>query len=306
MRRQLKQNQKYLLGFIVLVCLYAGLTVLLPPDPILYSRYHLTDAGIRFINLSFVLPIIGIWCVAFYGALQVKHYALLIKNTADGKPLDKLADGLVILVSSSPLTSSLASFSNYIGRVHPRFQPTGRIISNYIGAIVIFIAFWLISNAASSLSGQVKKKSSPLEQQYWVFGFIVLSTIYCFLLITQRAPSEPHDPYFLPNWLLLMTLAIPYLYIWYRGLLAAYNLLFYQKKVKGSLYKQGLSHLAKGLVSVIAISILIQLLTTASVRLNRLKLTPILIIVYILLILYAIAYGYIAKGANRLKKIEEV
>jgi hypothetical protein len=67
-----------------------------------------------------------------------------------------------------------------------------------------------------------------------------------------------------------------------------------------------LNLLAKGIGGVILISILIQFLTTASARLNRLNLTPLLIIVYCLLLLYGIAYGFIAVGAKRLKRIEEV
>lgn len=302
----MKQNQKYILLFVALVLLYAGVVFLLPPDPILYSRYHLTSAGIRFLNLSFVLPFLAIWGAAFYGAWRVKHYATLIGRSKDGKPLNILANGLLWLVLSAPVTASISNILMYIGRIHPAMAPSLRIVTNYVTAIAALIAFWIIGKGAFGLAKLVGKKPSEREQTFWVLLFICLSSLYCFLLITQRSPHEAHDPYFLPNWLALLTIALPYLYIWYRGLLAVYHIYYYQKKVKGTLYRQAIDYLAKGLAGAIFISILIQFLTTASIRLNRLDLTPLLIIVYCLLLLYAISYAFIAIGAQRLKKIEEV
>ncbi len=110
----------------------------------------------------------------------------------------------------------------------------------------------------------------------------------------------------MPNLLIILTLAIPYLYYWYRGLVATYNLYHYQKHVKGQVYKGSLSLVAYGIATIIATSILIRLLVTISARITTLSLTPLLLIIYGFLVIAALGYVLIALGAKRLRRIEEV
>lgn len=116
--------------------------------------------------------------------------------------------------------------------------------------------------------------------------------------------SEP--TYYLPNWLIILTLAVPYVYVWCVGINAVRNLNIYKNRVKGLVYKRAIDYLAKGIAVIIVLSIFIQLIAVLSAQLNRLNLTPLLAVIYLLLVLYALGYGLVSRGAKRLKQIEEV
>jgi hypothetical protein len=50
----------------------------------------------------------------------------------------------------------------------------------------------------------------------------------------------------------------------------------------------------------------LQFLTTITEQLNRLNLAPLLIVLYLLIAFYAVGYALVARGAKKLKKIEDV
>jgi hypothetical protein len=90
------------------------------------------------------------------------------------------------------------------------------------------------------------------------------------------------------------------------GFLAAYRLYTYQRRVKGAIYRSSLIYVAVGIAAVVMSSIAVRFLATISNQLNRLKLTPVLFIIYGLLVLIAIGFLSIAWGAKKLRRIEEV
>jgi hypothetical protein len=169
------------------------------------------------------------------------------------------------------------------------------------------VALSLIAGGAEKLAALANRKHLQLPENFWVLGFIIISSLYGYFLISQ--PSEKSlavRPYYLPHWAVLVTLAMPYLYFWYRGFKGAYMLFEYQKNVRGWLYKKALRYLAAGVSVVVLSSVLTRMLTTIPSQLNHLNLTPVLVIIFGLLAVIAIGYGLIALGANRLRKIEEV
>jgi hypothetical protein len=133
--------------------------------------------------------------------------------------------------------------------------------------------------------------------------------LYCYLTFRQFNPGSlgsTHNPYFLPIWLLLLTVIIPYLYAWFVGLLAAYEITSYSQQVRGVLYKQALHLLVGGLVAVIAGSILLQYISSVDPSPGHLVLDYRLLLVVLFRIVIGIGFVLIAAGANRLKRIEEV
>lgn len=134
---------------------------------------------------------------------------------------------------------------------------------------------------------------------------------YCYVTLTNPARQFPPSSgikaaYYLPDWLLVTTIIIPYLFVWFYGMRAAAHLAFYRKNVSGVVYKQALGYLAVGLGTVIVSSMALRFLVSLTTLLNSLSLKILLILLYALIFVIASGYIFIAVGAKKLKRIEEV
>jgi hypothetical protein len=302
-----KRTRLYIIVFFALISLYLLIALLLPPDPAAAARYHLSLLQIRILSLSIVVPILAIWSALFYGFITIKRYVELIQHNTDGKALLDITKGLQWLTFGLPALAIINSLMNYYARVHTDFKPASVIIQNYQSLILYLISFVFISRGAYSLSRYVQKKSNPGEQRVWVLLHIVLSVVYTYLILNRPIHAAgQRQVYYLPNLIIITTLAIPYLILWYMGLHSAYRIYFYAKTVKGILYRRALAYFAVGVSFIILSTIVLQLVTTLSARLDRLSLAPLLLVIYLLLILISVGYIIVAVGANRLKRLEEV
>jgi hypothetical protein len=301
------EDAPFILTFAVLSVLYVALAFLPTPDPGTLQHYHLSTTSYRWLILPIVIFFVIIWLTALYGSLRIKQYARIIRGSREATGLDILSSGFMALALMLPLTSDLSSLANSISRYHETYREPLTIIINYVNLVVMAVALSLIAGGAEKLAALANRKHLQLPENFWVLGFIIISSLYGYFLISQ--PSEKSlavRPYYLPHWAVLVTLAMPYLYFWYRGFKGAYMLFEYQKNVRGWLYKKALRYLAAGVSVVVLSSVLTRMLTTIPSQLNHLNLTPVLVIIFGLLAVIAIGYGLIALGANRLRKIEEV
>lgn len=300
-------KKAYVWSFIALVALYALLALSLPPDPETLVKYNITAAQARLLSLTIVVPVVAIYFAAFYGAFRFKQYSEIIKGTTEGRPYSQLSNGLLVLAFSLPIISIFASTLAYVEVRNPSSVPAATIFMNYLRLAFPLVAFTLIARGAEGLIATIKTKKSSDHPQLSILGTVALSSVFTWLVINRPITENAREmPYHLSNWLIITTLVIPYLFIWCRGLRAMYHLNKYREKVKGKVYRQALGSLAKGIGAVIVIGILMQMLTTISVRLSRLNLTPLLLMLYVLIMLYAVGYIWVARGANKLKRFEEV
>jgi hypothetical protein len=139
--------------------------------------------------------------------------------------------------------------------------------------------------------------------------FVVGGVLYCYLTFRRFDPSSlgsTNNPYALPIWLMLLTVIIPYLYAWFVGLLAAYEITTYTKQVRGVLYKQALHLLVIGLLAVIIGSITLQYVSSVAPAAGHLTLNYRLLLITLFRVVDGIGFVLIAIGALRLRKIEEV
>jgi predicted membrane protein len=298
----MKRNYSWYV-FIALILAYVATIFFIPADPHALEKYHLTAAKAQLISVSVALPVIGIWLVAFYGLSRIQRYAQAVKNSTEGPPFHTLVAGLLISVVGLPLSSIVGALLSRLAVVHPELMPSTVIMRNYFNLLLALVAFYLVGNGAEALTRLVRGRRPQLGHQGWVIAFITCASLFAWLITTQQAGS---NVYYLPDWLVIMTLVIPYTYIWYRGAAAAYCMYFYQKNIQGSLYRRALSSLSAGIAVVIGASMFLQFLTTFSERISRLNLTPILMLIYLIVVLWAIGYGFIARGAKRLHTMEEV
>jgi hypothetical protein len=141
--------------------------------------------------------------------------------------------------------------------------------------------------------------------------FIAFGACYTYLMLHDPHRTVPGGPshlatYYLSDWLIVLTVVIPRLVVWYWGMQALVNIGLYRRKVEGALYRDALKLLAYGLGGVFLVTILLRVLQTASDALNRLDLGGILLLLYILVFMLGIGYVLVAKGARQLQKIEEL
>lgn len=299
-------NKKYLWIFITLVAVYATLALTLPSDPELLKRLDISQGRAHLLSLTFIAPLCIVYFAALYGFLRFRAYAHSIHKTKEGEPFMNISTGLMVLAFSLPIAAILGSLLNYIELTSPDLVAAGTIIRNFIGLLFSFVVFSYIARGAKGLLLTLKDKKTKDYPMLSLAGPIFLASMFTWLITSQPRGTVSDPVYHMPNFLVLLTLAIPYVYIWCIGIKAAYHLHVYKDRVPGVLYKRAIDYLAKGTVVVIGLSILLQIFMTLSEKLNRLDLTPLLLVIYVLVSLYALGYGLVARSAKKLKQIEEV
>lgn len=273
------------------------------PDPIALKHYHLSPTGLRVLEFTLVVPIVAIWFTVFYAYDRLHRYSKLIRNNKDGKAVMRLSDGLLAFALGIPLSSILSTALKVIGRHYPSLTGITTITSNYIGVLYPLIAFIFISMGARALSEISKSRPSLKIFNILVLAIIAIGVIFCDLI--ARAHHNLYHTYHLSYSLVMLTLGIPYMYMWFLGLFAATEIYLYSRRVAGIVYRQSWNLLAIGLGSFIVVSIVLEYLSTLSTWLNGLSLPGILLLLYVLLLLLASAFIVVALGTKELMKIEE-
>jgi hypothetical protein len=296
----------YIALFILLTISYLAESFFTKPDKLVLDHYHLSHSGYYELVIPLVIILVLIWLVSLYGSLRIKSYARLIQGSKDGIGMNLISNGLLIQTISLPITSNINYLLNHIGRDNPNLQPTMTIIINYISLGLMALAFVFIFAGAHKFRLLVPSRIKQLSQALWQGVFILASALYAYFIIIQPI----HHPaarrvYFLPDWLLVLTIAVPYVFLWYLGIRAAYNIFLYRRNIKGKIYRGSLSFMAAGISFVILSLVATRIITSLSSRLNSLKITPVLIVIYALLVITAIGYTLIAIGAKKLRNIEE-
>ncbi|HSX05244.1 MAG TPA: hypothetical protein VLF69_02150 [Candidatus Saccharimonadales bacterium] len=273
------------------------------PDAVALKHYHLSPTGLRALDFTLMVPIAIIWFTLFYAYAKLYRYSKLIKSNKDGKAVVKLSQGLLAFAIGLPLSSILSTTLQLIARHYTNLVAITTIISNYLGVLYPLIAFIFISIGARGLSEISKSRPSLRVFNILVVAIIAIGVIFCDLI--AHAHHSLHHTYHLSYGLVMLTLGIPYMYMWFLGLFAATEIYIYSRKVAGIVYRQSWNLLAIGLGSFILISIVLEYLSTLSTWLNGLSLPGVLLLLYVLLLLLASAFIVIALGTKELMKIEE-
>jgi hypothetical protein len=299
----------YLLAILILLYFFVALSI--PPDPDALSKYNLSVTSAKIISIMVILPFLAIWIIAFRGFIKVKDYAQLIMSTRDGKALNRLGDGLMVIAVSLPITSLAGNIRSYIITQDSSLRPVATIIYNYSSLALVLVGFYLISKGAAELRRTLKPNKSTMRQKLLTISLVAFSVLYAVVTLTNPArehptASSPTAAYYLPDLILLLTIVIPYLFVWYFGFRAAYHIEQYRYKAKGILYKQALNRLARGIGCIVASTIMLRLLGSMTTFFSSLTLKGILVVIYLLIAFIAVGYLLVAQGAGKLMKIEEI
>jgi hypothetical protein len=300
----MKLRSKIFYSYVILVIIYALLTILPEPAKATLSKYHLHPTGVRLLDITIIIPVAVIWFAVFYGYSRLHAYGQLIKANHDGKQIVSLADGLLAFAFGFPVTTIISALLQLIARHHPGFTAISVVISNYLGVVYSLIAFLLINRAARGLGELTKTRPGPVALNFVTLTVIVLGVVFCDLIAS--AHHGIRTTYHMSYSLVMLTIAIPYMYIWFLGLFAIAEMYVYSKQVVGILYRKGWDRLMFGLGVVIITNILLQYLGTLSTWVNRLSLNGILLLLYVLLLGLAAGFIVVALGTKELMRIEEV
>lgn len=299
----MKPRSKLLYSYIIFVVVYCLLTLLPAPDRTTLVKYHLHPTGLRLLDATLLVPIFVMWFAVFYGYGRLHRYSQLIKRERDGKQVVKLANGLLILALGLPLNSIIGNALALYARTHPGFAAPATIISNYIGVAYPLAAFIFINSGTRGLNAFSREHPSFLLGNAVVLADIILGVIFCTLI--AHAHHSLQNSYHMSSGLVMLTFAIPYMYMWFLGMYAVAEMYTYSQQLSGVLYRKAWDRLAFGLGTIIILDILLQYLGTLAAWLNSLTLAGVLGLLYVLLLLLAGGFIVVALGTKELMKIEE-
>jgi hypothetical protein len=295
--------------YILLTVFYILLIFLLPASTITMRDYQLSAFEYRIVVFAVALPAVLVWLAAFIGYAKLREYAYAIRKTPEGIYFDQLAEGCTWLAWSLPVSTIIPTLLNAIANQHPGFHASAIIISNYLSLILPLIGFSMIASASRGLLGNVKVKLSLANARVIIVAFLILGVLYCFLTFSHfdlSSLSSTHNPYFLPAWLMVITVTIPYLYAWFMGILGVYEITLFSKHVRGILYRQALIFVVGGLLAVILSSVALQYINSVEPRVGHLVFNYRLVLVSLFRIIGGAGFVLLTLGASRLQKIEEV
>lgn len=304
-----KSVVRVMMRYVQLAVLYVLFIFILPGNKQLMHTHNLSPAEYHVLQLMIGLPLLVVWFTAFYGYAKLEAYVASIQRSPEALGFRRLVQGCAWIAWSLPIHALTGLVSNSLAGNDSAFSATVIIVSNYIDMIFPVVAFTLIGLASRQLFDQAKITLSGISVRGITSLFLLGGVLYCYLIFRQFGGvslSSADNPYHLPIWLVVLTLVVPYLYAWFAGLLAVYELIAYGRQVKGVLYRQAVHMLEIGLLAMIFGSIAFQYSRSAQLSAGSLLFDAPLVFGLIFQIISGLGFVMIALGATRLKKIEEV
>ena len=267
-------------------------------SPVGDNRFGLSLVQIRLLRSVLVLPVIAIWGLAVFGASRFKAYSRTIKESQDGRALDRLSNGLLVIAAGLIISSLFASLRGWA--VGLNLTEGFTITANYLLLVFPLVGFGLMFIGSRQLLRVAAAKR--LDPRIWLVLAMLAAIIYVYARgITSNGTTGAS--YLPPAWLWL-TVVVPYILTWLLGAGTIINLGTYQRAVKGIIYRKVLRLLTLGLYVVVSFSIGLQLLALLQGQWQTAGLGWRLVALGLVLAFYGLGYLLIAAGAKRLAKIE--
>lgn len=300
----MNKRSKAFISFILLAVVYLSASLIVTPPHATLSHYNISASTLRLLDSTVILPVVAIWFIGLYGYQKLRIYANHVQHGSEGKPISQITDGVAILAFWLPISATSSTTLNLLTHNHPDLLPIVTILNNYISLLFPLIAFIFISRGARRLSEVGTKRPAQSNTHLLAITLICMAVFYAYLV--TKAHATLFTIYHMPLELVLLTIAVPYVFTWYLGLTSVSDLQTYGQSVRGLIYRKGWGRLSFGIIWLVIMFIIFQFVTTVSARLNDLSLGLLLLIMYGLLIILAVGYVLIALGAKQLTKIEEL
>lgn len=289
----------YVVGLVWLT--YALLTIFGPR----VNNYDVSPTVFVLVQFSVVMPVLAIWLTAAYGAIRFKSYSRMIASSPDGRALNLVTTGLILLIVALISQTLLGVFPRYA--VGQPWQPALVFIRNHVPLIISILSLAYITLGSYSLVKLVKGNTTYRRNLALVLAVYAAAAAWMaqfFYTNLSHTVSGGVPNFATPGHWPFYTMAIPYLLVWGLGVISVLNIATYISNVKGAIYRSALRYLASGLMTVITFAMALQMLAFANSAVLKLSFGAIVALVYLILIVYALGFVLLAMGARRLVKIE--
>ncbi len=304
-----------LLGYSAVVAIWIVTIVLAlhAKNTLTLEHYHISRAGLRLILAILELPTLFIWFAILFAALSFYRYARQIKGSKESPGFRAIAYSLTAMLIGSIVGSVIGGIQTLASESASNPQLVKQhyiIVANYLAVITALATYGFLFQGSQSLLGSLKQRQSATKNYLKVLlPVALLGVLYVGLIFAnsnRRMVTDPlKSPTFgLPDPLIILTVAVPYIVSWAIGLLALRGIYRYQAETPGIVYKYLFQGLTKGLTIVIVLTIILQILTQFSNSLSAASLGLILGIIAIIYIVLVLALLYVARAARRLNSIE--
>lgn len=290
------------LGIVTL----AVLTMLSPASG--SGQYHFTSTAMNILRLTVIIPIAVAWVMGANGATAFKAYAGMIKGSPEASAISLIADGLL-------LTVLFFVVSGLIGSALPFYQHSAGyevmvVLHDHVGSLFSLVVFFVLYRGSNQLHKVARFQTWTRSSAWVLIAFAVFSIVFVLLFTSYQATSSSagssNSLAFISSNILLVTLILPYLAGWFMGVLTCVNISKFAGQVKGTIYRQALRDVVRGLWVVIILSMVIQIITFASRYLEGMTLDTSLLLLYALLVLYGLGFVFVRQGAKKLAHLEVV
>lgn len=292
-----------MLWFAILFVVAAGLALGLPPDPHSLAQLHISSFTYRVAIFILLFPYALVWYVGFYAYAKLQEYLRTLRGSQEAYAFRKLTIGMGVLAFGLIVPTIISLILNNIAMHHPGFDAT-IVINEYIALLTPLLAFSWLNSGTHALVATTKIRPQLNSMRWFAAVFLLLSAVFTHLIVFDH--NRHHNPYHLSLFWLILTFILPYLYAWFVGLVAAFELRLYARHVKGLLYKRALVQFSSGLTIAILGSIISQFVNSTSAARASTSLDFVLLLDYILVLIIAAGLLMIAFGIRKLKRIEEV
>jgi hypothetical protein len=257
------------------------------------------------INCTVALPEIAIWVLATIAALRFKQYAHAIRGSADGKAMNFIANalllivGYIILLSVAGAVMMLSKNSSYLNLTVN--------LGNHLPLAVALVAAAYFCAGALRLNKLVSLRMRQRWQLIITGTFAVIATLYVWDF-NNRVPSlhghEGVPQFVLPVGTLIFTYALPYVIVWALGVYACISIANYARHTKGTIYRELLGNLYRGVLLVFICTFLAQLFVVSDVSLEHFSF--LLFLIYCLLLAAVAGFIMIYQASARLNTLENI
>jgi hypothetical protein len=304
-------SKPFIITVVVIWALYACLNLFAPASLALHT-YKINLMQVNLLRGTIIVPLLAIWIAAAFAYIRIRNYAALVSSSPEGVGYYKISLGVGALIAGLIIPSIIGQISSYFPGNYTVESYTA-IIRLYLSIVFNMLAFWNLFRGSQDLLRTMDAKEQRVYRiHYWTILVVaLLSFVYAWAIFHNEFRTVSTDPlvrptYYLPDWLIVPTIFIPYLLIWLWGGWAITNFRAYGRLVPGLVYRKALYSFMYGLTAIIILLISSQFITQISTVFTHSGLKLILMIVYALVLLIAAGYLFLARGAKQLTNIEEV
>ena len=299
-------------GFVLFA--WVSYIVLTAAAPKTSSTLHLSKFILVSISVTLFIPYLLTWLIAVLGLYHFGQFYRVArqKHLANSIAFGLIMWGLGFLILDLITSPFFSSFRN-LWQANHRAVVELTIISNYAHIIFTLVAFGLLFQGARSLARSSHYasgvRSRPLPALVATALFTLLFSIAVFSNPTRQTSTQSGQfaTYYLPDFLILVTIIIPLAITWLLGLQAALNTEQYVHSLSHPMWRLAIVRFFHGLLAVLSSAIILQGITMlGSQQLQTINLALILAIVYLFIVIQAIGYLFIKASAKQLRKLVEV